>query len=280
MIDRHLVEAVQKQNCILFIGAGVSRTLDLPDWSGLIARAGEELGFDADLFRLLGDSLALAEFYAIERRGIGELRSRLDREWNDARIDVTASRAHRLIPELDAPLVYTTNYDNLLERAYEILKIPYSKVVTIADIKTVRQQHAQIVKFHGDFSNDDSIVLTETSYFKRLDFETPLDIKLRAEALGRTILFLGYSLTDINMRLLMYRLQQLWRSADLGDAQPKSFLVMGSPNRVQEAVLRERGVVPIVPENDDPAEGLVAFLEELVHVARGKRVPPTWDPRP
>jgi len=34
--------------------------------------------------------------------------------------------------------------------------------------------------------------------FDRLYFSSPLDIKLRTDALGRSILFIGYSLSDVN----------------------------------------------------------------------------------
>jgi hypothetical protein len=120
------------------------------------------------------------------------------------------------------------------------------------------------VKYHGDFSDDDSLVLTETSYFERMRFETPLDIKLRADSLGRTILFLGYSLTDINIRFLLYRLHQIWNESPYANAQPRSFLVTDSPNPVQEAVLHNWGVTSIIADDgESPSDRLESFLRNL-----------------
>ena len=51
----------------------------------------------------------------------------------------------------------------------------------------------------NDFSDDSSIVLTESSYFERLEFNSPLDIKLRSDMLGKTILYIGYSLEIFDM---------------------------------------------------------------------------------
>ena len=103
----------------------------------------------------------------------------------------------------------------------------------------------QIVKFHGDTISDDSIVLTESSYFDRLDFESPLDIKLRSDMLGKSLLFVGYSLSDINIRLLIYKLDKLWKNNNTGK-RPNSYIFLPTPNPIQEKILVRRGITPIV----------------------------------
>lgn len=107
------------------------------------------------------------------------------------------------------------------------------------------------------------MVFTESSYFDRLNFESPLDIKLRADMLGKTLLFIGYSLSDINVRLLLYRLQKLWETGPRPEYRPKSYVFMGKPNEVLERVLIERGLIPIVAETADPEKSLTNFLETL-----------------
>lgn len=74
------------------------------------------------------------------------------------------------------------------------------KISSVSDIAKIDNNKTQIIKFHGDFDDDSSIVLDETSYFQRLEFETPLDIKFRSDVLGKSVLFIGYSLSDINIR--------------------------------------------------------------------------------
>lgn len=277
MIDSKLIEAARDRSLMLFVGSGVSANLGLPTFDRLTDLIAEELGYEPDIFRLLGSYLELAEYFEIQKLGLGGLRSRLDQEWHDKDIRVEDSTVHRLLPELEAPLIYTTNYDRWLEKTYERLKRPYLPIVTVADTKKIREGVTQIVKFHGDFSEDASIVLTESSYFERLDFESPLDIKLRADALGRSILFLGYSLRDINMRLLMFKLNKIWQSAALGPARPQSYMVLGRSNPVQEAVLRRRGIETIVTAGDDPGKGLEEFLRELIVAAHGRAVDLSWD---
>jgi hypothetical protein len=96
-----------------------------------------------------------------------------------------------------------------------------------------------------------------------------LDIKLRSDSIGRTILFVGYSLSDINVRYLLYKLHCLWTESAFASARPKSFMFLPRPNPVQEAILEHRGISPIVSEFDDPAVGLGDFLERLVREAFG-----------
>ncbi len=258
-----LTDAIRNRNVILFVGGGVSMNLGLPSWNKLIDRLAKDLGFDKDVFRSYGDHLVLAEYYKMNK-GIGPLRSWMDRKWhNTDKVDITKSRIHQLIVDLDFPLIYTTNYDRWIEFAFDAYDKPYVKIADVTDIRRSREGITQIVKFHGDFDNDSSIVLTESSYFDRLDFETPLDIKLRADVLGKSILFIGYSLSDINIRYLLYKLNKMWQSAKNNEAKPKSFILLMNPNPVQEMVLEKRGIVTIISQNKDPGKGLQDFLENL-----------------
>jgi hypothetical protein len=107
------------------------------------------------------------------------------------------------------------------------------------------------------------MVFTESSYFERLSFESPLDVKLRSDSLGKSLLFIGYSLTDINIRYLLFRLQKQWEMEPKKHLRPKSYIFLGRPNPVHEEVLRNRGIEPIVATGTDPALALSEFLSAL-----------------
>ncbi|WKB52098.1 SIR2 family protein [Eleftheria terrae] len=249
---------------MLFVGAGVSLSLGLPPWSELIDHMARELGHEPEAFRSYGSYLALAEYFRLQHGNIGPLRSWMDRQWHGQHIQVHQSRVHELIVQGGFELIYTTNYDRWLENAFEHWGRDYVKIVNVADLARIRPGATQIVKFHGDFENDDSIVLDETSYFRRLEFESPLDIKLRADVLGRSVLFIGYSLADINIRYLFYKLAQLWKAAVPGLPQPRSYIFSAQPNPVQAAVLAQWGIEMVSSEHEDPSQGLVEFLESVV----------------
>src|SRR3954463_15916107 len=96
----------------------------------------------------------------------------------------------------------------------------------------VQEGITQIVKFHGDFDDDGSLVITETDYFNRLAFDAPLDVKFRSDALGKTVLFIGYSMTDLNIRLLLHKLWRTWQVSGYERDRPKSFVFMARGNRL------------------------------------------------
>lgn len=264
MLPATLVSAVREHRAVLFAGAGVSMNLGLPSFRKLVDHIGEDLGFDADIFHTFGDYQTLAEFYVLEKR-IGPLRSWMDRLWHPDSIEIKKSEVHRLIVELGFPIVYTTNFDRWLERAYEAYERPVHKIASVGDLVKAKPGNAtEIIKFHGDFDDDASLVLAESTYFDRMSFETPLDIRLRSDSLARPLLFLGYSLSDPNMRYLLYKLQQLWSISPSPDMRPKSYILMTRPNPVQEAVLRKRGVEVILWMGSDPGVALSGFLQQLL----------------
>jgi hypothetical protein len=261
-----LAQSIRNRRTILFVGAGVSRSVGLPSWQQLIDRMGQELGLDKETLDESGNSYqTLAEFYRISRGSIGSLRSWMDRTWRVNDEDVRCSLIHKLIIDLNFPIIYTTNYDGNLEAAFRAHSRAHVKIVNARDIAKTREGVTQIVKFHGDFEDDHSLVIGETDYFNRLTFDTPLDIKLRADALGKTILFIGYSMTDLNIRLLLHRLWQIWHRSGLEKDRPKSYVFMTTLNPVQEAVLGQWGVFTIAGAGQkDPAAALTDFMSDLM----------------
>lgn len=124
-----------------------------------------ELGYDSDvLVRPGADYLQLAEFYRLEKNSIGPLRSWMSRTWNVTDEQLKASRVHNQIVDLDFPFIYTTNYDRNIERVFDLRKQPFSKVVSMLDVANASAQIPHIVKFHGDFEDDESLVLAESNY--------------------------------------------------------------------------------------------------------------------
>jgi len=264
-----LAGVVRDRRAILFVGAGLSMSVGLPSWRHLIEHMGEELGLDPAWFLSADSSYqTLAEYYRLRKGSIGPLRTWMDRNWSVSEDRVRTSRVHEIVVQLDFPIIYTTNYDANLETAFRIYGHDYVKIANTRDIAKANHQVTQIIKYHGDFEDDQSLVIAETDYLNRLSFSSPLDIKLWADALGRTLLFIGYSMSDLNIRLLLHKLAQIWRASGYEKDRPSPFVFMPGHNEVQEAVLGQWGINVIAGDSDDPETSLAAFLEELLRRVR------------
>jgi hypothetical protein len=260
-----LAAAIKNKRAILFVGAGISMSVGLPSWQLLVDHLIEELELDGETLKgMQFNHQMLAEYYRLKKGGIGPLRSWLDRNWKVGQDRVSKSRLHQLIVELSFPVIYTTNYDRNLETAFEVYGKPYSKISNAKSIASAIEGTTQIVKYHGDFDDDSSLVLAETDFFNRLSFDTALDIKFRADALGRTILFIGYSMSDPNIRLLLHRIWQLWEQSGYAEHRPQSFIFMSEKNVVQMVILARWGITVLNPTSADECESeLVAFLSDI-----------------
>jgi hypothetical protein len=141
---------------------------------------------------------------------------------------------------------------------------PYAKIANAKQMADAVDGVTHIVKYHDEFDDDASLVLTETDFLDRLSFDSPLDIKFRADALGRTILFIGYSMSDPNIRLLLHGIWRTWERSGHRDHRPRSFVFMPSSNPVQEAMLARWGITLLTPEIGECADGaLTAFLADI-----------------
>lgn len=253
---------IDPSETILFVGAGLSMQLGLPSWTELIGEVGKRLGYDPDIFRNFGSYLALSEYYQIVEGSIGGLRSHLDVQWHQPNFDIAKSEAHKLIVELNFSRIYTTNFDRWIEKAFQHWNKPFHKITNVNQIAESKPNVIDVIKFHGDFDQDESLVLTESNYFDRLQFEAPLDILLRADALSKPILFIGYSLADINIRYLFHKLWKLWQEAKISDARQKSHIFMIRPNPVDELIFKKWNITPIV-DDEGGTESLVNFLKSI-----------------
>lgn len=256
-IPTKLVSMLKSRRVIPFLGAGFSAGLSLPDWDSLLKVLADELGGEldyAEVKRLCnGDHLQIAEYYLLmSDHRIGPLRHAIATALSTNHLDVLSSAPHIELVNLGAHQIYTTNYDDSIEKTFRTLRQAVEVVSLPKDVATSTGANTQVIKYHGDLRHENTLVLTESSYYARLDLESPMDLKFRSDLLGRSVLFIGYSFRDINIRVIWFKLIRMMKDISSED-RPTSFIVTFSKNPVLERLYAEVGIETICLDPDGKA---------------------------
>lgn len=256
-IPRELVMLAAERRLIPFVGAGFSTALNLPNWESMLRELCEQIEdampFDELLEATDHDYLQVAEYLFLKcDRQIGPIRRQLEKSLGKHESPLT-SGPHVELLNLRAAQIYTTNYDDLIETAYRELQRPISPIILPKDVALSDTERTQIVKYHGDLVHERTLVLTESAYYKRLNFESPMDLKFRSDLLGKSVLFMGYSFRDINIRIIWFKLMEMMRDIPEADRRP-SYIVRLEPNAALDELNAAVGLKTIVLNPDGPVE--------------------------
>jgi hypothetical protein len=121
--------ALESGNCVLFLGAGIgqhARTLDdqpAPGSAALAKELAAEFSIEGDDVSDLSRIAGIVEL----RRGRPELEGFLTKRLSGLDPDETL----RWLFTLRWAAIFTTNYDRIIERAYELISDPPQKPVTL-----------------------------------------------------------------------------------------------------------------------------------------------------
>jgi hypothetical protein len=296
-----------------FLGAGVNRCgrpadapwgrgCFLPDGRELASRLAADFGFnepgDKDLLRV-------SEYVAVVT-GTGTLRDALHDIFN---CDYPTTPVHRFFAALPKALgaqdstprnqlIVTTNYDDVMERAFREAGEPLDTLTYIADGRdqgrfvhvtadglasapiekpneyvglpiaspSLTLQRSLLVKIHGAVDRtdpeQDSYVITEDHYIEylaRTDLRELIPATLAAKLTRSGFLFLGYGLRDWNLRAL---LRQIWGQQKF---DYRSWAIQLKPDPLEQKFWAQRDVEII----DAPLEDYVAVLEQRLAAELG-----------
>ena len=165
-------------NICAFVGAGLSLGAGLPDWYTLIAELASRIGYEMPPRQwATGDALIDAAQAYVNRQGLHSLISHIKE-----RLDTTGkspSAAHRALARLPISLVFTANFDDLLERAYRDAGKRVEVVVRDSSIPFMRRgpDTVNLVKLYGDLDQPDTIVLARQQ-FESFFLQRPQMVKL------------------------------------------------------------------------------------------------------
>ena len=213
----------------VFIGAGLSISAGYPSWRELLRDIGNDLGVDSN------DILDLA---ALAQWSVGKSASRT-RVNNVIRSEIAPDKpipkSLKTIARLPIRNIWTTSYDRLIERAFAELGRPIDPISAAADLALrPRPGAARLFKMHGSVDRlDDIVIATDDFELYRLKRGAFLPL-LQAHMTSLSMLFLGLSFTDPNVRHVLSLIRESFSSSP-----PEHFAIVRPPQRTDFKTAKE-----------------------------------------
>jgi NAD-dependent SIR2 family protein deacetylase len=230
-----LIDSLEQGNVVPFIGAGISVAGGFPTWQAHLRQQGKTSHIDPDhIENLLADGQYEKIIEEIEsKRGhdvfTQEIRDVFNRTGS---ITDTIWR----ISELFTDTVITTNYDRLIEQAYDTGdKNAFQIINAMNGSEQPAADRVTIIKLHGDIKSPNKCILSKNQYdqaygFDTLDMELPIPKLLSYYFKNSSLLFLGCSLYSD-------RTIQVFRTVkdQIGDGDiPQHFSIEQAPEDLKE----------------------------------------------
>ena len=216
-----IIQAALNGNLILFIGAGISRLLGLPSWSGLADEIMKELRkkefLDYSEIEQLENldakqRLSIAELIAADKY---DIRSQIKSYLSNAS---ETNHIYKALNDIGCSCV-TTNYDTLLSPRFNETKDGSTTARPFRRLSDPEQflpywldQQGTVIHLHGSVENPKTMIITTKDYLEHYNKEKVQDL-LKHLFSNHVVLFLGYGLEEVEI------LEHILRS---GEAQKVS----------------------------------------------------------
>ena len=208
-------EKAEQGKLVIFVGAGVSCNVDgMPSWNTLIQNMAKAINYSrcsscrhkaekCESTCFLKDDFSTDEFLKIPQYVFNKNQELYDRVLAESISAVTADAPlSSAILDINPAHIITTNYDQLLESSKNIFCEQYQVIVHDKDLLNA-DKGKYIIKRHGDISEPSSIVLKEQDYLDYSQKHVLIELFIKSLLTDHIVLFLGYSLNDYNIKLIL-----------------------------------------------------------------------------
>jgi len=206
-IPQNILEAVSKGQCTLFLGAGASKSTGAPSGEELRDLITDKFLGGASLAQDWGLSLESAVSLACAQLGG---RAGIEKLVKDELSKFHPSPSHLKIPWFRWRAIVTTNYDLLVEDAYEnetraIQKlIPILKEEDIPDIESA--EYVPLFKPHGCISQRHDMSISLEGIYLAKQRRRLLFTYIEMLHLLGPVIYIGYSFKDVHILDMIYEL--------------------------------------------------------------------------
>ncbi|WP_186056167.1 SIR2 family protein [Burkholderia gladioli] len=199
---QELIDQIQPEKTVLIFGAGASVPSNAPSVGALIEAISSEFAIEAD-----GLSLSEISMLAENKRNRGDLIRLIRRKFHGLK----AKGSLLNLPNHAWKGIYTTNYDELIENAYERANKALTVFSSDFDFRTQSNPTAtKLYKLHGTITKDSvdgfvhNMILTQSDYDSTNEYREALYTRLKDDLNpGSQAVIIGQSLKDDHLRKLI-----------------------------------------------------------------------------
>ncbi|NUO10002.1 MAG: SIR2 family protein [Candidatus Brocadia sp.] len=215
-------KSIKENNAAIFAGAGLSIPAGFVNWKNLLREIAVELNLDIDKEN---DLIAIAQYHYNENGNNRHKLNQLLIEEFTQGTSVTPN--HKILAALPIQTYWTTNYDKLIEKAFEEEgKTPDTKITQENLSTNIPKRDAVVYKMHGDVSLPDQAILTKDDYEGYNEKRPLYTTALQGDLVAKTFLFIGFSFDDPNLEYILSRIRIL-----LGQNQRDHYCFFKKVNR-------------------------------------------------
>lgn len=276
----YIRDAQQDGRLVIFVGAGVSKNSNIPDWYQLIKAFSKALPYakcnnckEIDNCKEYKCEFSTDEFLKIPQyycRKYGPdkyyefLKSILYKECRPNLIN-------EIIMDLQPKHIITTNYDRLIETTENVNHILYKVIRKDEDLLKLQSSN-YIIKMHGDIHEDDSIVLKEDDYLKYSFDHRLIETMIKSLFLNHTFLFVGYSLNDYNLKLIISWVNEISKQYEISKERCKHFIIDMKNHEEYEIKYYEDSGIYVINNNDITADIITKYSKDVDLEDVGKKL--------
>ncbi len=245
-----LRHSLESGNCVLFIGAGIGNYYR--DKEGKKAPNAEDLTKElSKRFSIITDDYDLSKISKIVelRKGRSELIGFLKECLSDLEPDENV----KWISSLSWKAIYTTNYDNGIQKAYDLTSQPKQRYVTIASTRQIVPFDSRfdlpIYHLHGSLFDigDPEIIITEDDYTEFRDNRKMMFELLKNHFITSTILYVGYSHRDYNWKMVLREIEREFYPSPM----PIAYRVAPDTDDIDREILESKKITTLNMKYED-----------------------------
>lgn len=250
---KHFIDAIQSKECILFVGSGISVWSGLPSWERLIEQMIEFLcdsglndldKSEIDQILLERDVLTAASLCGSLMRK-GSFRDFIDEIFIQS--NPKPHNIHQIIVDLGPDSFITTNYDRLIDVAYQMVHdglalSPINNDQPVEQATIVKHGASRFIFTpHGRAEKSDTIVLTREDY-RALKYNSKATIQtLQHLLISRPVVYLGFGLQDPDFLMIKDEIATTYQGGER-----EHFAIMPDVNNLEKNFWKEQYGINII----------------------------------